>query len=109
MDGYCLDVVACKISSCWLEKQLSYGQLKDIWYGMVSYGLVFNGMVHGYCLDVVPCKISSSWLEKQLCYCQFKFIWFGLVWLSLVWFGFELYGAWVLYRCSSMQNVELLA
>ena len=75
---------------------------------MVQLGMVWfvlNGMVHGYCLDVVPCKISSSWLEKQL----FKVIWFGLVWLSLVWFGFELYGAWVLYRCSSMQNVELLA
>ena len=80
-----------------------------IWYSQVWFGLGLNGMVQGYCLDVVPCKILSSQLEKQLCYCQFKVIWFGLVWLSLIWFGFELYGAWVLYRYSSMQNVELLA
>ena len=80
-----------------------------IWYCQVWDGLVLNGMVHGYCVDVVPCKILSVWLEKQLCYCQFKVIWFGFLWLSLVWFGFELYGAWELYRCSSMQNAELLA
>ena len=65
-------------------------------------------MVHGYCLDEIPCKISSSWLEKQHSYGQFKDFWFGLVWLSLVWFGFELHGAWVLSRCISMQNFELL-
>ena len=80
-----------------------------IWFGMVWFGLVLNGMVDGYFLDAVACKISSSWLEKQQSYGQFKDIWFGLVWLSLVWFGFEWYGAWVLSRCSSMQNFELLA
>ena len=70
--GYCLYEVPCKISRSWLEilsscleKQLSYGQFKDIWYGLVCFGLVLNGMVHGYCLDVVPCKILISWLEKQ--------------------------------------------
>ena len=78
-------------------------------FGMVWYGLVLNGMVHGHYLDVVPCKISSSRLEKQLCYCQFKVVWFGFIWLSLVWFAFELHGTWVLYRCSSIKNVELLA
>ena len=65
-------------------------------------------MVYGYCLNVVPCKISSSWLEKQQSYGQFKDIWFGFVWLSLVWFGFEWYGTWVLSRCSSLKNFELL-
>ena len=75
---------------------------------MVKPGLVWNGMVHGYYLDVVLCKISSSWLEKQQSYGQFKDIKFCLVLLSLVWFGFEWYGVWVLSRCSSMQNLEIL-
>ena len=80
-----------------------------VWYGYIWFGLVLKGMVHGYYLDVVPCKISSSYLEKQQSYGQFKDIWFGLVRLGLVWFGFERYGAWVLSRCSSMLNFELLA
>ena len=58
--GYCLHEIPCQISSSWIKKPLSCGQLKDIWYGMVRYGLVLNGMVHGYYLDVHPCKISSS-------------------------------------------------
>ena len=70
-------------------------------------GLVLNGMVHGYFIDVVPFKISSSWFEKQLSYGKFIEIWFCLVWLGLVWFDFEWHGAWVLSRCSSMQNFEL--
>ena len=67
---YCLDVVPCKNSSSWIEKQLSYGQFKDIWFGLawlglIWFGLALIGIVYGYCLDVVPCKIPSSWLEKQ--------------------------------------------
>ena len=41
--GYCLDVVLCKISSSWLEKQLSYGQFKDIWFGSIWLDLVLFG------------------------------------------------------------------
>ena len=32
-----------------------------------------------------------------------------LVWIGLVWFNFEWYGAWILSRCSSLQNFEFLA
>ena len=39
----------------------------------------------------------------------FGLVWYGMVKSDLVWFGFELYGACVLSRCSSMQNVEFLA
>ena len=76
-----------------------------LWYGQVLFGLVLNGMVLGYCLDVVPCQNNCVIANCKL----FGQIWYGLVWLGLVWFGYELYGAWVLYKCSSMQNVELLA
>ena len=79
-----------------------------VWFDMVRFGLILNGMVHGYYLDRVPYRILSSSLEKQLSYGQFRDIWFGLVWLGLVWLGFEWYGAWVLSKCSSMKNFELL-
>ena len=39
--GYCLDEVSCKILTCWFEKQLSYGQYRNIWFGLVWSGLVW--------------------------------------------------------------------
>ena len=50
VDGYCLDVISCKIWISYFEKQLSYGQYMEIWFGLVWLGLVFlvlNGVVHG--------------------------------------------------------------
>ena len=51
VDGYCLDVIPCKIWKSYFEKQLSYGQYMVIWFGLVWlglvwFGLVLNGMVH---------------------------------------------------------------
>ena len=42
VDGYCLDVIPCKIWKSYFEKQLRYGQYMEI-----QYGQVFNGMVYG--------------------------------------------------------------
>ena len=80
-----------------------------IWFGMVSTGLVWRGIVDGYCLDVMECKIWISYFKKQMSYGQHMEIWFSLVWLGLAWFGFEWYGAWVIFKCIYMQNFELLA
>ena len=41
--GYCLDVIPCQILSCWLERQLIYGQFTYIWFGLVWLGLVCFG------------------------------------------------------------------
>ena len=41
VDGYCLDELPCKVSSSWFEKQLSYGQYRDIWFGLEWLGLVW--------------------------------------------------------------------
>ena len=43
-----------------------------IWFGMVSTGLVWRGIVDGYCQDVIPCKIWKSCFEKQKSYGQLK-------------------------------------
>ena len=36
VDGYCLDVIPCKIWKSYFEKQLSYGQYMEIWFGFVD-------------------------------------------------------------------------
>ena len=41
VDGYCLDVIPCKILKSCFEKQLSYGQYMVIWFGLVWLGLVW--------------------------------------------------------------------
>ena len=43
VDGYCLDVIPCKIWKSYFEKQLSYGQYTKIWFGLVWLGLVWFG------------------------------------------------------------------
>ena len=43
VDGYCLDVIPCKIWKSYFEKQLSYGQYMVIWFGLVWLGLVWFG------------------------------------------------------------------
>ena len=43
--GYYQDEVPCKILSSWFEKQLSYGQYMDIWFGLVWLGPVWFGLV----------------------------------------------------------------
>ena len=68
--------------SSWFEKQLSYTQFMEIWFG-----LVLNCMVYGYCLAIVACKISSSWLEKQQ-ENQQSYGWVKEMLFGLVWFGF---------------------
>ena len=40
LDGYCLDVIPCQILKSYFEKQLSYGQYTEIWFGLVWLGLV---------------------------------------------------------------------
>jgi len=72
VDGYCLDVIPCKIWKSYFEKHLIYGQYMEIWFGLVWLGLVWFGfewygiwvmyMVYG--IWVVTCKILSSYLEK---------------------------------------------
>ena len=39
--GYCLHEFPYKISSSWFEKQLSYGQYRNIWIGLVWLGQVW--------------------------------------------------------------------
>ena len=39
VDGYYLDVIPCKIWKSYFEKQLSYGQYMEIWFGLVWLGL----------------------------------------------------------------------
>ena len=41
--GYCLDVIPCKIWKSYFEKQLSYVQYMEIWFGLVWYGQVWFG------------------------------------------------------------------
>ena len=43
VDGYCLDVIPYKIWKSYFEKQLSYGQYMEIWFGFVWLGLVWFG------------------------------------------------------------------
>ena len=43
VDGYCLDIIPCKIWKPYFEKQLSYGQYMEIWFGLVWVGLVWFG------------------------------------------------------------------
>ena len=43
VDGYCLDVIPFKIWKSCFEKQLSYGQYMEIWFGLVCLGLVWFG------------------------------------------------------------------
>ena len=40
-----LDVISCKIWKSYFEKQLSYGQYMEIWFGLVWLGLVWFGLV----------------------------------------------------------------
>ena len=44
------------------------------------------------------------WKTTELCPIYGNLVWFGMV--RSGWFGFELYGVWVLPRCSCMQNFE---
>ena len=44
VDGYCLDVIPCKIWKSYFEKQLSYGQYTKIWFGLVWLGMVWFGL-----------------------------------------------------------------
>ena len=41
VDGYCPDLIPCKILKFNFEKQLSYGQYMEIWFGLVRLGLVW--------------------------------------------------------------------
>ena len=43
VDGYYLDVIPCKIWKSYFEKQLSYGQFLEIWFGLVWLCLVWFG------------------------------------------------------------------
>ena len=43
VDGYCLDVIPCKIWKSYFEKQLSYGQYIESSFGLVWVGLVWFG------------------------------------------------------------------
>ena len=43
VDGYYLDVIPCKIWKSYFEKQLSYGQYMEIWFGLVWVGFVWFG------------------------------------------------------------------
>ena len=43
VDGYYLDVIPCKIWKSYFEKQLSYCQYMEIWFGLVWLGLVWFG------------------------------------------------------------------
>ena len=55
-----------------LISSLNYGQLNDILYGMVRYGLVLNDMVHGYYQDVLPCpasRVASGMYDKLISEC----------------------------------------
>ena len=44
VNGYCLDLIPCKIWKSYFEKQLSYGQYM-VWFGLVWLGLVWFGLV----------------------------------------------------------------
>ena len=43
VDGYYLDVIPFKIWKSYFEKQLSYDQYMEIWFGLVWLGLVWFG------------------------------------------------------------------
>ena len=56
--GYCLDELPCKVSSFLFKKQLSYGQYREIWFGLEWLGLIWFGLE-----------------------------WLGLVWFDFEWYG----------------------
>ena len=75
VDGYYLDVIPCKNWKSYFEKQLSYGQYMEIWFGLVWLGLVWFGLVwFGF-------ESYGTWLMSRY------LVWFGMFRTCLVWFG----------------------
>ena len=105
VDGYCLDVIPCKIWKSYFEKQLNYGQYMKIWFdlfGMVRFGLVWFGLV---CFSLVwymgnvQMQLHANFQAPSLKNNRvmgnlmiFGLVWFGLVWYGQDWFGLVLNG-----------------
>ena len=43
VNGYCPDLIPCKVWISYFEKQLSYDQYMEIWFGLVWLALVWCG------------------------------------------------------------------